>query len=293
MTIPYALRLICVSLAAFAIIFTIIGAIVSAAAAAAQGLAGRMRANAAAQFILLLRLLPAALAAFLVAVVCVPSYIRFEQRVELEEAGPLCIALALFSCGLFGVSLIRTFRAWRNSVSPDSTLALVGILRPRIIVSDTARNALSSAELSMALSHEQSHAESRDNFKRLLILLAPGPFPKFAALEETWKILAEYAADDQAAAGDPSRSLSLAAALVRIAKLGTTAEPPLVTSFLAAGNSLESRVDRLLNPSDLPANPYPRAVAISSALLVAGFVAAVLQPGTPARVHWLLEMLIH
>jgi Zn-dependent protease with chaperone function len=290
MTFSYALRLIVVSLAAFAVIVAIVGIVVSLAAGAAQHAAGRMRASAAARLILFLRLLPAGLGAFLVAAVCVPSYIQFEQRAELEEAGRLCIALSMISCVLLLLTAVRAGRAWLHSAGPDQTLALVGIFRPRIVVSDAAREYLSQAELTMALRHEESHAASRDNFKRLLILLAPGPFPRFHELEQTWKRLAEYAADDRAAAGDPQQSLSLAAALVRIAKLGMAVEHPLVTSFLATSNDLESRVDRLLNPQQLPNTRY---VTLACYCLAFGVLAPMLHPATPVFVHALLERLMH
>lgn len=290
MTISYALRLVCVSLAAFSVIFLVAGILVSLGASAAQRAAERMRASAAARLIFFLRLLPAGLAAFLVAAVCVPSYIQFEQRAELEEAGTLCIALSLLSCAILLATGARVYRAWRHSASPDATLALVGIFRPRIVVSAAARGHLSPAELAMAMRHEESHAKSRDNLKRLLILMAPGPFPYFHALEQTWKRLAEYAADDRAASGDPQQSLSLAAALVRIAKLGVTTERPLVTSFLATPNDLESRVDRLLNPRQLP---NTRFVTFACYCLAFAVLAPMLHPATPALVHALLEQLMH
>jgi hypothetical protein len=290
MTFSYALRLICVSLAAFAVIFSVTGIAVSLGAGAAQRAAARMRASSAARIVLFLRLLPTGLAAFLVAAVCVPSYIQFEQRAELEEAGHLCIALSLLSCVMLLLTAVRACRAWLRSASPDQTLALVGIFRPRIVISNAARAHLSQAELTMALRHEESHAEAGDNFKRLLILLAPGPFPRFHALEQTWKRLAEYAADDRATAGDLQNSLSLAAALVRIAKLGMPVEHPLVTSFLATSNDLESRVDRLLNPQQLP---NTRFVTIACCCLTLGFLAPMLHPATPALVHAWLERLMH
>jgi hypothetical protein len=290
MTLSYALRLIVVSLAAFAIIFMATGVLVSFLAGGARRRAARMQADAAARFILLLRLLPAGLAVVVVAAFCVPSYIQFEQRGELEQAGPLCLSLACISLAFLISAGVRTFRAWLHSAHPGATIALVGIVRPHVLVSEEARNYLAPAELSMALRHEESHAKSHDNLKRLLILLAPGPFPGFRDLERNWKLLAEYAADEHAAAGDPERSLSLAAALVRIAKLGVTPEPPLVTSFLAAANDLESRVDRLLNPKKLPRTHFLPAAYCCSALAI---VAAVLHPAMPIYVHGLLEHLLH
>jgi hypothetical protein len=291
MTISYAVRLVCVSLAAFAVIFLAVGAMVSLCAGMARRYAERLNAVSAAGMVLALRLLPAGLAAFLVAAVCVPSYVRYEPREEFEQAGKLCLVLAMGSACLMGAAARRAFRAWRQSSGAQvKLLALVGVLRPRIVVSEAARSCLAAAELAAAMRHEECHAASRDNLKRLLILLAPGPFPGFRALEETWKRLAEYAADDRAAAGDPQRSLSLAAALVRVAKLGVGPEAPLATPLLAGANDLESRVERLLNPRALREARFVRLPLYAAGMAA---MAGMMRPETPVAVHALLERLLH
>jgi len=288
MTIPYALRLICVCLASFAIVFAVTGFTVSIFVPAALRTAERMRAASAARFILSLRLLPAALAAFTVAAICVPSFVRFEQRDEPEEVGMLCLLLVMFTAAVFAHSIFRTAMAWRRSVNAFSVLALVGIWRPRIVMSDEAREILSPKELDMALLHERAHASSRDNLKRFLIFFTPGAFPRFSSLEQAWKRFAEWAADDRATAGNPECSVSLAGALVQIAKLGKIGEPaPLATPFLAEVSDLEVRVDRLLNPA--PAAPYAYG-SLAPITLLALVLGASLYP---EQVHELLEHLVH
>ena len=289
MTIPYALRLICICLASFAIVFTATGLAVSLFANAALRAAERMRATSAARFILALRVAPAFIAALSVATICLPSYIRFEQQGEREEVGALCLLLATLTAALLTRSSLRALAAWRRSLHPNAMLALTGLLRHRIIVSDAAKNVLSRGQLSMAIRHEQAHAASADNLKRLLILVTPGVFPHFSALEQTWKRFAEWAADDHAAAGDPQRAISLAEALVQVAKLGTASEAPLVTSFLASAHDLEARVDRLLNPRTATADSY-RWITAFAALPIMLLIAAT---SNPAGVHSLLERLIH
>jgi Zn-dependent protease with chaperone function len=292
MTIPYTLRLICVCLAAFTIIFAVAGLAVSIAAAAAIRLAARMSSAAGARFLFMLRLLPAALAGATVGAVCLPSYVQFEQRGDPEEVGLLCLALTAAAMAILANSFVRAAGAWHRSPNPAINLALVGILRPRVVISESAENVLSREQLAVALRHEQAHARSRDNLKRLLILLAPGPFPCFSMLERAWKRFAEYAADDSAVAGNPGDSLSLAEALVRIARLGEPAGHPLTTSFLASAGDLEGRVNRLLNPEPLRGRsgrvPAGVAMAMGAALLT-----ALLWPATPAQVHNLLEHLMH
>src|ERR1700691_2727347 len=55
--------------------------------------------------------------------------------------------------------------------------ALAGIVHPRLVISREVLQGLSAEELTAALRHERAHAASRDNLKRLLLLLAPDGFP--------------------------------------------------------------------------------------------------------------------
>jgi beta-lactamase regulating signal transducer with metallopeptidase domain len=289
MTIPYALRLVCVCLASFAIVFAVAGLAVSICAAAALRAAERMRAASAARFILALRLAPALLAAVSVAMICLPSYVRFEQRAESEEVGGFCLLLAVLTASLFVRSSARALAAWRRSLHANAVLALTGVLRHRIVISNAVRTVLSDLQLSMAIRHEEAHAASGDNLKRLLILMTPGGLPRFDELEQAWKRFAEWDADDRAAAGDPQRAVTLAEALVQVAKLGYAAEMPLITAFLAGANDLEARIERLLNPRSTTACPY-KTITLSAALPSALLIAAM---ANPATIHGLLERLIH
>jgi Zn-dependent protease with chaperone function len=293
MTFSYAPRLICVCLAAFTVLFALCGLLVSLSIPLVLRMVREMSAAAAARFILWLRLMPATMAGLAIIVICIPSYIRFEQRAEPEQVGLTCLVLAFLSLLLFGLSMARTALACLRSLNPRAALALVGVLRQRIVVSKPVRDGLSADQLAMAICHEEAHAQARDNFKRLLMLLAPGMFPGVSALERNWKRFAEWAADDCAVAGDPLRSVSLAGALVQVARLGAAGEPsPLATSLLANANELEARVDRLLNPAPIQRNPHLSAFAAASAWSPAILIVAMLHPAVPARIHDLLEHLL-
>ena len=152
--------------------------------------------------------------------------------------------------------------------------------------------------MAAALRHEEAHRVSRDNLKRLLLLLAPGLLPGFhgfGAIERGWARFTEWAADDEAVAGDAHRSLSLAAALVRIARMGGTLSPsPLATSFLGDSREISARVDRLLSAA--PVAPVRRANSAAMAAgvaLAAACAASMLHPATLQTAHRIIEELIH
>jgi hypothetical protein len=321
MTVPYALRLLCVCLAAFFLIHLAVGLAVSWAAPAAVRVAERMRARRAAAFVLAVRLCPAIFAVLIVVALCLPSFLRFETAGSAEDVSVACLAAALMGLALWIVSIARAGRALNGSLrylrfcrsvgkesalpgeqspvwiisAPAPLIALAGLVRPRLVISREVIGALSSDQLSAALRHEHAHLESRDNWKRLLVLLAPGLIPgraDFGALDRAWTRFTEWAADDRAAAGDPQRSVALAAALVRVARLGNThIAPPLATSLLSDGADLSTRVDRLLNNQAASGGSMlAPVVGTFCALAALGGLIATLPL---ASVHEVMERLIH
>lgn len=320
---PYFFRLLCLSLAAFFVVHAAVGLPVSLAVPWAVRMAGRMRPRMAARLLLGLRLLPAGLALFVVAGLCVPSYLWLEPEAAAEGVGFWCMAAAMLTAAIWGISAVKGLRAtvlslsharrwqcagWRTRIpgvpspvlvidAPAPLLALAGIFRSKVIVSRRVLNVLPAGQMAAALRHEQAHCASRDNLKRLLLLLAPGILPVwhgFGALERAWMRFAEWAADDDSVAGDRRRALLLAAALVRVARLGgASAQIPLAASILAGSADLEARVDRLLNPPPPKLEPRMPVVTIAAALALAASLAAVTwQPATLSSVHRLLEHLI-
>jgi len=324
-SLPYLARLACLSLAAFFVVHLALGVLVLALTPWAVRLAGRIAPVRAARFLLMLRLFPAGAALFLVVGLCTPSYLWLEPKGESEPMGLACLLAVALCVSIGGVSLTRAARALARSlghirqcrqVSRETRLPgeraaawvmdggapcvmLAGVLRPRLVISRNVVAALSAEQLSAVIRHERAHGRSHDNLKRLLVLLAPDLlpfFPAFRSIERAWARISEWAADDGAAAGKARRSLSLAAALVRVARLGAGAAPPaLVTSLMADASDLSERVDRLLRP----ANPVARSarrepvLAASGSLLLAGAMAAVLaQPATLYSAHEFLEFLI-
>jgi hypothetical protein len=285
-----------------------------------------MRACNAAAFLLAMRLFPSALSLVIVAGLCLPGYLRFEPEGSAEEVGVVCFTAAALGLVAWGLSLTRTARAaWASrcylrqcrstgreirlagDASPvwimdvhTPLLAVAGVLRPRLVISPTVLHTLSGDQLAAALRHERAHEASRDNFKRLLILLAPGVLPWRSgpgSLEHAWTRFTEWAADDRAAAGDEGRSLSLAAALVQVARMGAAGRPsPLATALLSDSADLSARVDRLIagiRHDERPDRAIPLFVAMTS-LAGASLLGVMLsQPSALSSVHELLELLIH
>lgn len=321
MTVPYSLRLLCLCLAAFALVHLAAGLVVAAISPAAIRLAARMRASRAAAFLFALRLLPAAGALAVVGGLCAPSYLWLEPRATAEEVGVGFLGMAVVGAAICGAaaaralsgicSLVRLQRHWKRIAQPESVagrtalvmdeqtplLALAGIFRPRLVASRAVLNTLGGEELQTAIDHEQAHVASRDNLKRLAFLLAPDllPFwPALRTLEGAWRRFTEWAADDRAVRGDAERSLALAAALVRVARLrGAPAASPLITSLLADSSDLADRVNRLLKPAS--AAPAGRAWALPLLTLATiGVTAfATRQPEALYWAHRMLERLVH
>src|ERR1019366_8974891 len=117
-----------------------------------------------------------------------------------EEVGAGCLAAAILAAALWTLSTARGVRAAARSMrhargcerlgrlstlpgsrlpvwivdAPAPLLALVGVFVSRLAISRPVIGALSAAQMAAALRHEEAHLVSRDNLKRLLMLLAPG-----------------------------------------------------------------------------------------------------------------------
>ncbi len=310
MTPSYLSRLLLLSIGSFFLVWMAAEALVACIAPAVVRRTAAMRPQPAARWLLTLRLLPAAFSAIVVGVLCVPSYLRFEPHLPGEQAGFICLAAAVLGFSNCGLALYRTLSALLRSslflrrsggrealfngekiwiVGDGAGLALAGIVRPRLLVSERALAGLSSDELTVAMRHEHAHRASRDNLKRLLIQLAPSVFPRLRKLERAWIQCAEWAADDRATGADPERSAALAAALVRVARLqSSVAMPALVTPLVAADEDLVQRVGRLLAAPTLaePNRRFEIFACSSAALLIVVFALNL------RIVHLLLEYLL-
>jgi Zn-dependent protease with chaperone function len=288
-------------------------------------MAERMKASSAARLLFVLRVFPMALTVFAVLAFCIPSYLWLEPDAAGEKVGFVCFLTAALGATVWLLSISRVISAVTGTArylhrcerqgrkinvpgepSPAlllqddaPVLAVAGVVHPRLVISRRVMRGLSAEQREAALRHESAHRTSRDNVKRFLILLSPDVLPfmgTFAALERSWAKFTEWAADDQATAGNSRRALSLAAALVRVAKMGSKPQLSyLFSSLVADDEQLSERVERLLRPQPVPGKPAEVLVPFlkgTAALMAGAATLVLLWPNSLSLVHQALETLL-
>ena len=310
----FALRGIAVSLTFFVLVYCLLSAVVLVCWRWLQWLHATERSLS--EILFLLRIFPLVASAIVTFAFVVPSFQILEPRSADEGLGTMpfllgLVALFFFAYGTYRVVTAQTrtsrivARWLEGSVplngnsqaitlrSPSYTppLTLVGLCKPRVLVSDSTLAMLSSGELEIALRHEVAHIRSRDNIKKLIFRFAP--FPGMKELESAWSQAAELAADD-AAVTSLNDAVDLAAALVKLSRLIPVEPAPACTVGFVTG-SVRARVTRLLawNEADrshqrtIPrwfAFP-PLVVAIAAAILAYGPVLSM----THEITEWLVR----
>jgi beta-lactamase regulating signal transducer with metallopeptidase domain len=319
----YTLRLIFLSFASFFLLHLVLGAAVLRISGFAVRRTASMRPRQTAWLLFLLRLLPAALSFGIVLLLCVPSYLRYEQKESREPVGYLCMTLAFLGLSLWVLAAVRALRAlfdtWmftRSCHTPvhlagldeskghaffiedrlgnGPALALVGICRPKLLLSHQVVAALTPEQLEVALLHESAHRRAWDNLKWLLLSLTPDLFPFVRSLRRLDAHITqatELAADDDAVAGHKHRSVALAEAILQVARLSCrTATIPLASLLTAADKDLAFRIERLLSPSRSRASFLPQPLLTS--LCFAALLALPMLFGALHSVHEALELLL-
>jgi Zn-dependent protease with chaperone function len=299
---------------------------VSAAVALVTDRTSRARyARRSAPLLLLLRLLPSTASVLFVALVFVPSYWKFEPR-EFTEGFDLTLTLAAAAAGALLVNAfargavawwhaIGRARAWTQTAEPlaldgigipafrveaeQPVMALVGIVRSRLLVTRGLIDALTPEELAASISHEVSHHRAWDNLKRLAMRGTPdllGWTRAARRLERGWAEAAELAADATASAvTDRAGRLALASALVKVARLMPALTPctePIST--LVGGGEITSRVLRLIDepPPRDAARRRPSSARLALLVAAAASLAFAYAP-LLATVHHATEVLVH
>lgn len=278
------------------------------------------RPAAGVRLLFFFRLFPVLAAIYAAVAIALPSYLRLEPETESERIGVWAICFAVLGISVWIRPMVQTLRAlWKSSqfvkqalgvAQPSSIastpvwllengapqVAVAGILRPRMLLSESAIQIFSPEELNVVLLHEKAHQQSRDNLTRLLLLFLPDsvPFVSFtASLNRACKRLCEWAADDYASAGDSQNSITLARALVCFARHQPRASGcTLATSLVDDTCDLARRIERLLGRRQTSRSNAKTYFAF--ALLVgasAALFASTLHFADLPDVHRLLEFL--
>ena len=265
----FALRGIAVSLTFFVLLYGGLSALVVVSWRWLRWL--HAAEQSVADLLFLLRVLPLFASIVLTIAFVVPSFQILEPRSANEGTGTLPLALGVAALLLIALGSWRVITAqtrtarvvgrWLEGARPFETgsdtitlrshrqtppLTLVGMRKPRVLVSDSTVELLTGDELDIALKHELAHIRSRDNLKKLLFRFAP--FPGMASLETAWSQAAELAADD-AAVASANDAVDLAAALVKLSRLvpvQASVEPAAVCTVGFVTGTISARVARLL-----------------------------------------------
>jgi beta-lactamase regulating signal transducer with metallopeptidase domain len=172
----------------------------------------------------------------------------------------------------------------------EPLIGVIGAWRPRVLTAERVISVCSRDEFRQVVAHEAAHISTRDNLKLMLLVGCPDALALTAlgaTLIHRWRREVEFAADQRAAGDDPQKRLELAAALIKVARLGDaglSARHALRMSV--ALDDVEGRIRQLLAPARATSARLRNALA-SLALLMP--VAAL---PLYALVHELIENLV-
>jgi Zn-dependent protease with chaperone function len=278
----------------------------------------RHSARHCADLLFALRVFPLVAAAAVTLAFTIPSFLLLEPRAIEEPMGstPLVLGVCGLVLAMFGAvnatlavrRASRTIAGWVGRakvvdakasipvlrIAPVvPALTTAGILRPRVLLSGAAEFVLNENELQTALRHEVAHVQRWDNLKKVVLRLVA--FPEMQGLETAWLESTEMAADD-AAVSSVVEALDLAAALIKLSRLGPAEPPAELTTALVHSplSSMNARIERLIAWTDerrVPTQKYPPWYGLGVTLAVfAGF--AVSYSELLVRVHTATEWLV-
>ncbi len=270
-----------------------------------------------ADLLFALRMSPLITAAVITAAFTVPSFLLLEPRAIDEPMGEIPLALGICGAllGIFGAlnatlavrRASRTISMWTNQAQPVETclpvpvlripralpaMTAAGIVRPKVLMSGVAEFLLTANELQTALNHEVAHVRRRDNLKKLLLRFVP--FPGMDGLETAWLEATEMAADD-AAVSNAGEALDLAAALIKLSRLGQVEAVDLTAALVhSPASAMNARVERLVAWTDerrVPPQKHSPWYGVGAALATIA-VFAVTYSQLLVRVHTATEWLV-
>jgi hypothetical protein len=303
-----------VTVVAFTVVVLGVSSAVSALAPIVARRLERYSPASRATLLFQLRILPAAVALLASLGGALPIFLIYEPR-KSDESLPLTfVVVALIGVSLVVRGLGRGVMAWRRTSEvrqawrdrgrrldgfdtplpifaidePYPTVAVVGVTRPVLFISERVLRECSSDEVHVMVRHESAHVTVRDNLKRFIIRACPDTLGTSNLLDRAWSSAAEEAADAAAVADRPASAVELAEALIHVARLAPARTPALASAFYLGG-SIESRVRRLIAPAGERMAPTPIVRAFLACATLA--IAAAVIAAAPA-VHGLMEVLV-
>lgn len=306
MNLPYVFRLICLIAVTIGAIQFVLQVVLAASARPILRLLRSASARQRERVLYLIQISPLVAATLFAAALLVPQYLRHEPNAAPEGVSISCLLLASAAflwfayAALDGLRLtLRTLRftracrragtesAWGARIpvvmlpGSDCIFALAGFVRPVILISRgfTESGAFDPAALDLALDHERAHAARLDNWKRLSLTFLPRIRAGGDFWLRHWQEAAEWAADDEAAGGDPARSLLLAETILQVARSTTSTRPPIIcTAFHCESAGLATRIERLLGNRNTGAQSRTMMVVLSGLALAGVAAAAAVSP---------------
>jgi beta-lactamase regulating signal transducer with metallopeptidase domain len=334
----FALRGIAVSLSVFVLVYIALSVEICLVWRSLSAHFRGSSARRIADLLFTLRLFPLVSATIVTAVLTVPSFLLFEPRGIDEPVGeiPLALTLCGVALGIFGIvnaglamsKASRAISGWARDAQPIETgsieigpieaesmrikrepvlvlriaqsapaMIAAGIAHPMVLVSGAAESQLSIRELRSALKHEVAHVRRRDNLKKLVLRFVV--FPGMAALESAWLEATEMAADD-AAVSNAGEALDLAAALIKLSRLGPVESPLNLAAALAHSptSMVNARVERLIEWNDERLEPesrhrsWPDVVAMTATVSAMAAAFAVIYLQLLAHIHTATEWMV-
>lgn len=291
----YTVRCVAATLSVLAIVYIVLSVLVASGWRLLVRFVSQPTSLSSARLLYAVRVMPAAGAILAALWFELPSFLYFEPKGLEEQLGALPIALSALCLLLAGwrvwqaVSVCKRtselYRDWTGgqpvsqqeqglpvftTSSSAPQLAVIGIRRPRLLLSPDLLVALEQPELDRALAHEAAHIRHRDNFRKITLLLCW--FPGMAALERRWADASELAADESAV-GNKREALDLASALVKISAMDFATQVPegLVTNFAGSYATVARRVQLLTswekNDRETGGPRWMRAAILTSAAI--------------------------
>jgi Zn-dependent protease with chaperone function len=279
----FAARGVAISFSVFVMVYCVLSVAVSLGWRIVWMYIRRHPLRRVADWLFALRMFPLVAAVVITAAFTVPSFVMLEPRAIDEPLGGISLVLAICGAGLgilgavnAGLALrraSRTIGGWTSMAQPLESrvsfpvlrisqitsaeftakipaMTAAGIVRPKILLSGVAESVLTASELQTALNHEVAHLRRRDNLKKLLLRFVV--FPGMSALEAAWLEATEMAADD-AAVANAGEALDLAAALIKLSRLGPVevdsaeAAADLTAALVRSPASvMNARIERLI-----------------------------------------------